>query len=110
MPVKTTFPTMFHNLKNYEAQIIMHKIGKFDFKIYDIPSRLEKYMSFSLDHKLVFNGSFQSSSLDSLVKKLGENHFKHLSQELDSEVFDLVKQKGFYPYEYMSSFEKYIYI
>ena len=35
-----------------------------------------------------------------------ENGFKHfLSQEFDIEVLDLVKQKGFYPYKYISSFE-----
>ena len=46
--------------------------------------------------------------MDSLVKNLGEIDFKHLSQEFDSEVLDLVKQKRFYPYEYVSSFEKFI--
>ena len=63
-------------------------------------------MSFSLDNKLIFIDSFQflSSSLDSLVKSSGENDFKHLSQEFDSEVSDLVTQKGFYLYEYMCDF------
>ena len=32
--------------------------------------------------------------------------FKYLSQEIDNNVLDLVKQKGFYPYEYMNDFEK----
>ena len=31
---------------------------------------------------------------------------KYFSQEFDNNVLDLVKQKGFYPYEYMSEFEK----
>ena len=30
-----------------------------------------------------------------------------MSQEYDNNVFDIVKQKRFYPYEYMSSFEKF---
>ena len=30
-----------------------------------------------------------------------------MSQEFDNNVLDLVKQKGFYPYEYMSNFEKF---
>ena len=38
---------------------------------------------------------------------MGEHGFKHLSQECDSKVLCLVKQKGFYPYECMSSFEKF---
>ena len=36
-----------------------------------------------------------------------KNYFKHLSQEFDSKVSDLVKQKGFYPYEDIPSFEKF---
>ena len=38
---------------------------------------------------------------------MGKDDFKYLSQEFDSDVLDLVKQKGFYPYEYMSDFEKF---
>ena len=66
-------------------------------------------MSFSINNKLSFIDSFQflSSSLDSLVKNLGKDDFKYLSQEFDNNVLDLVKQKGFYPYEYMSDFEKF---
>ena len=30
-----------------------------------------------------------------------------MSQEFDKNVLDLVKQKGFYPYEYMSDFKKF---
>ena len=38
---------------------------------------------------------------------MGEHGFKHLSQECDSKVLCLVKEKGFYPYECMSGFEKF---
>ena len=30
-----------------------------------------------------------------------------MSQEFDIKVLDLVKQKGFYPYKYISGFEKF---
>ena len=50
---------------------------------------------------------FLSSSVDSLVKNLGKNDFKYLSQEFDNEILDLVNQKGFYPYEYMTDFKKF---
>ena len=58
---------------------------------------------------LSFIDSFQflSSSLDSLFKNLNKDDFKYLSQEFDNNVLDSVKQKGFYPYEYMSNFEKF---
>ena len=41
------------------------------------------------------------SSLGSLVKNFGKDEFMYLSQEFPSEVLDLVKQKGFYPGEYV---------
>ena len=66
-------------------------------------------MSFTINNKLSVIDSFQflSSSLDSLVKSLDKDIFKYFSQELDNNVLDLVKQKRFYPYEYMSDFEKF---
>ena len=65
-------------------------------------------MGFTINNKLSFIDSFQSlsSSLDSLVKNLNKDGFKYLSQEFDDKVLDLVKEKGFYTYEYMSDFEK----
>ena len=79
----------------------MQELGKFNLKINVIPNGLEKYMSFSINNKLSFTDSFKfiSFSVDSSVKKLNEDDFKYLSQEFDNNVLDLVKQKGFYPYE-----------
>ena len=37
-----------------------------------------------------------------------KDEFKYLSQELDSDVLDLVNQKIFYPYEYIGDFGKFI--
>ena len=65
-------------------------------------------MSFTIN-KLSFIDSFQflCSSLESLVKNLGKDDFKYLSQEVGNNVLDLVKQKAFYPYEYMTDFENF---
>ena len=46
-----------------------------------------------------------SSSLNSLIKNLGKDDLKCFSQESDSKVLGLVKEKIFYPHEYMSDFE-----
>ena len=65
-------------------------------------------MSFTINIKLCFLDSFQflSSSLDSLVESLGKDDFKYLrTKDFDINVLDLVKQKEFYPYEYISDFE-----
>ena len=71
----------------------MQELGKFDFKINVIPNGFEKYMSYNINKNLIFIDSFPflSSSLDILVKNLGKDDFKYLSQELDS--IDLAKQK-----------------
>ena len=69
---------VFHNLKNYDSHLIMQELGKFNFKINAIPNGLGKYTSVSINNKLDFIDSFQflSSSLDSLIKKLGKDDFK----------------------------------
>ena len=81
-------PVIFHNLKNYDSHLIMQELGKFNLKISVISNGLEKYMSFTINNKLSFIDSFQflSSSLDSLVKNLGNDDFKYLSQKFDNKV------------------------
>ena len=76
-------------------------------------------MSYQIDWKSIwallsitrksFADSFQflSSPLDNLVKNLNKDDFKYLSQQFDNNMLDFVKQKGFYPYEYISDFEKF---
>ena len=48
-----------------------------------------------------------SSSLNSLAKHLSKNDFTCLSQEFDTNVLDLVKQKQFHSYEDVSDIEKF---
>ena len=73
----------------------MQELGKSDFETNIMLNVLEKYTSFTINTKLSFSDSFQllSSSLDSLFKNLGKEFFKYLSQELDNNKLDLVKQK-----------------
>ena len=86
----------------------MEELSKFNLKINVIPNGLEKDISFTMNNKLSFIEGFLflSSSLDSLVKNLSKDDFKYLSQEFDNNVLDLVKQKGFHSYKYISNFEK----
>ena len=87
----------------------MQELGKFNLKINAIPNRLEKYMGFNINNKLSFIDNVQllSSSLNIWLKNLSKDDFKYFSQEFENNVLDLVKQKGFYPFEYMSDFEKF---
>ena len=65
-------------------------------------------MRFNINNKLTFSDCFQflSSSFDSLLKNLGKTGFKYLNQEFINKILDLLKQKEFYPYEFICSFEK----
>ena len=87
----------------------MQELFKFNIEINDIPNGFEKYMKISISNMLSFVDSFQfiSSLLDSLVKNLNKVDFKWFSIEFDNNVSDLVKQKGFYLYKYMSDFQKF---
>ena len=82
---------------------------KVQMDINAIPNNMEKYMAFMLGNHLVFLDSFQfmSSSLDSLVKNLPDEAFKYTKQEFKKEQFNLMKQKGIYPYDHMDSVEKF---
>ena len=64
------------------------------------------YISFNINNNLIFVDTFQflSSSLDRVVENLSKDDFKYFSQEFDKNVLDLVKQKGFYPCDYVSDF------
>ena len=98
----------FHSLRGYDSQSIFNELDKFAVKISVIPNGLEKYVAFFLNKILVFIDSmqFMNSSLNKLVKNLTDEDFKYLVEECGSENLKLLKQKGNYPYEYMSSFAR----
>ena len=116
-PDNIKIPVIFHNLRGYDSHFIMQQIGEIAKKhayknkrgeechmnINCIPNNMEKYMAFMLGNHLVFLDSFQfmSSSLDNLIKNLPNKAFKYTKQEFEKEQFNLMKQKGIYPYDYM---------
>ena len=115
----------FHNLAGYDSHLIIKKLNTNMRTIKCIPNNEEKYISFSTGIKtgeyinkkgetknkyfeIVFKDSmkFMLSSLEALVKNLSEDDFKNLEKYFTSEEIKLLKQKGFYPYEYMDNIEK----
>ena len=118
----------FHNLTGYDSHLFIKKLGSPDKKenIDCIPNNEEKYISFSKTiivgqntnkkgevkdktFKIVFKDSlkFMSSSLGALVNNLPKDGFKNISKYYTPEEVELIKQKGFYPYEYMDTEEKF---
>ena len=122
-PDNIKIPVIFHNLRGYDSHFIMQQIGEIAKKhayknkrgeechmnINCIPNNMEKYLAFMLGNHLVFLDSFQfmSSSLDNLIKNLPDEAFKYTKQEFEKEQFNLMKQKGIYPYDHMDSFDRF---
>ena len=102
-------PLIFDNLKGYDSHLIFSELHKINFKVDVTPNGSEKYMAFFLSRDLVFIDSmkFMNCSLDKLVKHLVDKNFKYLVKEFGTENFKTLKQKGAYPFEYMSSFKKF---
>ena len=62
-----------------------------------------------IKHKIRFIDSFKfmSTRLESLVYNLPDDAFNNLERYYKGEKLNLVKGKGFYPYEYMDSLERF---
>ena len=116
----------FHNLAGYDSHLFIKKLGFTEGNIDCIPNNEEKYISFTKTikagtytnkkgeekdkfFKIVFKDSlkFMSSSLGALVNNLPKDTFKNLDKHYTPEQTKLLKQKGFYPYEYIDSVEKF---
>ena len=121
-------PVFFHNLTGYDSHLFIKKLGSSNKKetIECIPNNEEKYITFTKNiivgqytnkkgdvkdktFKIVFKDSlkFMRSSIEALVNNLPKNGFKNISKYFKPEEIELIKQKGFYPYEFMDTVEKF---
>ena len=124
-------PVIAHNLRNYDLHHVCLALSDCEVgtTIHVIPNTEEKFVSLSMGVfvksftnkrgvvvkvyeylRFIDSLKFMNSSLEKLVDnmprdkfKLLRNHFSNKSQEQ----IDLICKKGFYPYSYMSSFEKF---
>ena len=118
----------FHNLSGYDSHLFIKKLAtpNKNENIKCIPNNEEKYISFTktivtgqytskkgkVKNKtfdIVFKDSlkFLASSLEALVNNLTKEDFKNLHKYFTPKQAEILKQKGFYPYEYMDSEEKF---
>ena len=118
----------FHNLAGYDSHLFIKKLGTPEEKenIDCIPNNEEKYISFSKTivtgqyenkkgeikdktFKIVFKDSlkFMSSSLGALVNNLPRDAFNNLLKYFTPKQAEILKQKEFYPYEYMDKVERF---
>jgi len=118
-------PVIFHNLANYDSHLFIKNLGKSDGVIKCIPNNEEKYISFSkeievrsytnkegkhvrIKHEIRFIDSFKfmPSSLDNLVNNLDHSDLRHTRKEFEENI-DLLSRKGVYPYDHMTSIERF---
>ena len=119
------YPVIFHNLSGYDSHLFIKNLGKSEGKIDCIPCNEEKYISFTKEiivdkfineekkevevkRKIRFIDSFKfmATSLDSLVKNLPKESFKNLKEFYEGKQLDLIKRKGFFPYDWFDNFGK----
>ena len=121
-------PVVFHNLSGYDAHLFIRELGKKTDDIGVIAKNKEDYITFSVDVvvgkymdkkgngkdktielRFIDSFKFMASSLDSLMNNLVKGRRKLIGlEDYSEEQYELLVRKGIYPYEYMSSWDKFI--
>uniref|UniRef100_A0A7E4VNE2 DNA-directed DNA polymerase n=1 Tax=Panagrellus redivivus TaxID=6233 RepID=A0A7E4VNE2_PANRE len=127
---KNTFiPVFFHNLKGYDSHLIIgcpestKFLKDYGIDIKNISSNTEKFISFSYhlpsesrnfydrcEIRFLDSFSFMPSSLDKLAGYLSNDQMsisRNYYSTQGNDVFEIMRKKGVYPYDYMDSFKKY---
>ena len=120
-------PIFFHNLKNYDAHLIIAKANELNIELNQnkridvIAQNSEKFITFSFG-ACQFKDSFAflTASLDKLIRlnkyegnekiKDWETHFRYTSTNpyVKSKTdLNLLTDKGVYPYDYMNSWDRF---
>ena len=114
-------PVVFHNLAGYDAHLFIRELAKHTSHMGVIAKNVEDYISFSIkveveigtrtkeiELRFIDSFRFMSSSLDSLVNNLAKgNHVFWGFEEYSDKQRELLIRKGIYPYEYMSSWDRF---
>ena len=112
-------PVFFHNFRGYDSHLIVTALSNAQYRtrgIEVIGQNMERYMQVKWGKNIVFRDSFMflTSSLESLVqslRKTDERKFTHLESLMTTRYpnadFKLLLRKGVFPYEYLSSFDKF---
>ena len=78
-------PCIIHNLKGYDAHLILNAVKPRHGDIQCIPSNTERYISFTINDVVFIDScQFMMSSLDKLVDNLAEDKFFQLKRYLES--------------------------
>ena len=112
LKIPRKLPIIFHNLEGYDGHIIFKELNNFDvIDIQVIPKISEKYMSIIVNRNIVFldSNQFYKGLLDSHASNLEDSDFKNLISEFSKDMLEILKRKVAYPYEWLTSYEKFDY-
>ncbi|XP_030764719.1 uncharacterized protein LOC115888968 isoform X2 [Sitophilus oryzae] len=119
-------PIVFHNLSGYDSHMFIKELCRHGDKIDIIAQSKEKYVSFTksiyvddyvgskgevkkkyLKLRFIDSFKFLSTSLSNLGNGLSIENFKETKKHFpEKEKFDLMRQKGVFPYTFMDSLKK----
>lgn len=113
-------PVFIHNLKGYDSHFLLQHVEKYindakNYRLDVIAQTSEKFLTIGVKKsfygiKFIFKDSFSflSTSIDKLVEsgKKSNMEFTYMKKNFP-EHFELLTRKNVYPYEYMSSLEKF---
>ena len=124
--IPSHIPVIFHNLSRYDAHLFIQELGKKTNKIGVIAENKEKYISFTtnvmvdeyqdkgktkekkVQLRFINSFKFMASSLDSLTNNLVKGGKKLARfKDYSNNQYVLLVKKGVYPYEYMTSWDKF---
>ena len=108
-------PVIFHNLQGYDSHLFIKQPAKVSGDLSCIPSTEEKYISFSrkkgtllpikFEIRFIDSFKFLQTSPANLVSNLQPTDFKNLNRVIKHNT-SLLKRKGCFPYDYVSSIDK----
>ena len=121
-------PVIFHNLSGYDAHLFIRELGKKSKDIGVIAKNKEDYITFlvnvvvgkyvdeegnekdeTIELRFIDSFKFMASSLDSLTNNSVEGGRKRMGfEDYSEEQYELLMRTGIYPYEYMSSWDKFV--
>lgn len=116
--VPNFIPVFFHNLSGYDCHLFIRELSTFPGDIKVIPKNKENYISFTkfiplsennfVAVRFVDSFKFLGTSLEQLAKDLDRDDFVQLPKFCQNEKqLSLLRRKGVYPYDYMSSWDTY---
>lgn len=111
-------PILFHNLSGYDCHLFITELANIAGRINLIPRTKEKYITLtkfipidndnSAQLKFIDSFNFLSSSLDKLADTLDPSDFQSLKSFFpQNHLFDLLRRKGIYCYDYVDSWKRY---